>query len=106
MGVEAANDPPHLHMCSLPRIRARLKSRLRYRLSGQWKDTTDRRCAGRKRRSRDKGIITLSLSRTTLHALTSKGVDVGEGTDARVSWVETVRQVLHDDHKLVLFLIR
>src|SRR4030081_1699613 len=44
--------------------------------------------------------------RVTGRASTRKGIDVGEGADAGVSWVETVRQCLHDDHDLVLLLIR
>src|SRR5258708_7059810 len=98
--------PPLSSYVPLPRIGASLASCLRYRHSWERKDTTDGRCAGRKWRSHDKEIITLSLSRTTAHALTSKGIDIGVGTHAGVSWVKTVRQILHDEHELVLFLIR
>src|SRR5713101_900348 len=86
---------------------------LRNRRRGKRRDAADSRCAGRKWRSWDKGSITLPRRRTigvrrrvTGTARTRKGIDVGVGTDAGVSRVETVVQCLHDDHELVLLLIR
>src|SRR5947208_15644212 len=50
---------------------------LRNRRIGDRRDAADRRCAGRKGRSRDKEPITLSLSRTAGHASPRKGTPVG-----------------------------
>ncbi len=88
-----------------------LRNRLR---SGERRYAADSRCARRQwRRSRDKEVVPLPRRRTigicggvAGHAATSKGVDVGVGTHARVRWVEAVIQCLHDDHELVLLLIR
>src|SRR6266849_9471483 len=83
-----------------PRSIRRLASCLRNRRIGDWWDVADRRCAGRKVRGQDKGLITLSLSRATGLATTRKGIPVG------VRSRETIRECLQKCHDLVLLLIR
>src|SRR6266446_5393746 len=105
-GAWRPRRPPCVHTSLLA-----LRNRLR---SGERRYAADSRCARRQwRRSRDKEVVTLPRRRTigicggvAGHAATSKGVDVGVGTHAGVSRVKTVRKVLHDDHELVLLLIR
>src|SRR5258705_5062979 len=68
--------------------------------TGSRRDSADSRCAGWERRSRDKEVISLRRSRTTLHAYTRKGIDV---------WVtsrETIRECHQKRNDLVLLLIR
>src|SRR5882724_9789469 len=67
---------------------------------GPRRDTADVRCARRKRRSRDKELITLDRCQTSGHALTRKGIDVG------VRCCETVREGLQEGHDQILLLIR
>src|ERR1700682_3414529 len=73
---------------------------LRNRRTRDRRDAADSRFAGRKLRSRDKELITLSRSRTTGHASTRKGIAVG------IRSRETVRECLQECHDVVLFLIR
>jgi hypothetical protein len=101
--MEAADGS---HACSffvphrplrIPRLAVALRNRLR---AGKRRDVADRRCARRKRRSRDQELIFLGLSRTTLHATTRKGIPVG------IRSGETVRECLQEGDDLVLLLIR
>src|SRR3989442_14384984 len=79
---------------------------LRNGRTGERKDAADSRCAGRKRRRRDKRIIPLgrrrSIRRTGFpnHERTRKGIDVGERC------CETIREGLQEGHDLGLLLIR
>ncbi len=78
----------------------RLASGLWNRRIGDRRDVADRRCAGRKWRSRDQRLITLSFSRTAGHARPRKGIPVG------VRSRETICQCLQKCNDLVLLLIR
>src|ERR1700692_4104291 len=73
---------------------------LRNRRRRQGRDTADACRAGRKRRSRDEGLITLRLGRVTGLAGTRKGVAV------RVGCRKAIRECLHEDNDQVLFVIR
>src|SRR6266851_8110928 len=73
---------------------------LLYRRIRKGKDTADRRCAGRKWRSRDQGLITLSFSRTAGCARTRKSIPVGVGSR------ETICECFQKFNNLVLLLVR
>src|SRR6266481_3030035 len=91
--------PPHASYFAPCSVR-RLAFCLRNRRIGDRRDVADRRCTGRKVWGQDKGLITLSLSRATGLASTSKGIPVGVGSR------ETIRECLQKYHDLVLLLIR
>src|SRR6266404_2646649 len=99
-GVETGNGLHTSIVCSLPRSSIRSASCLRQRLFGEWKHTTDVRRTRRKWRSRNKGLVTLSLSRATRLATTRIGIPV------RVSLGETICQRLQEGDYLVFLMIR
>src|SRR5207245_1697594 len=68
--------------------------------AGRRRDATDLRRAGRKRRSRDEGIIALRGRRTPRHASAGKRIPIG------VRCGEAVRERLQERDDLVLLLIR
>ena len=73
---------------------------LRNRRRRQGRDTADACRAGRKRRSRDEGLITLRLGRVTGLAGTRKGVAV------RVGCRKAIRECLHEGNDLVFLMVR
>src|SRR6266446_7533335 len=80
---------------------------------GQRRGLADRSCAERQRRRRDKEVVTLPRRRTigicggvARHATARKGVNVWVGADAGVSWVEAVRERLHESHDQIFLVIR
>jgi len=73
---------------------------------GRWRDIADGRRAGRKRRSRDKEVVTLPRRRTigicggvARHATAGKGINVG------IRCREAVRERLQESDYQVLFVI-
>src|SRR5438132_6609264 len=82
----------HTSLASVLHLRNRERTRTRRKVA-------DFRCAGRKRRSRDKKLITLGRSRTTGHASTRKGIPVA------VRPRETIGERLQERDNLVFFLI-
>src|SRR5882724_828728 len=95
MGMEARGEP-HASIFHLPFSGLQLRNRVRTR---ERRNVADFRCAGRKRRSRDKKLITLGRSRTAGHASTRKGIK--EGVRSR----ETVGKRLQERDNRVFFLI-
>src|SRR5439155_27185555 len=73
---------------------------LRNRRIGDRRNPADRRCAGRKWRSRNQRLITLSFSRTAGHARPGVGIPVG------VRSRKTIRECSQKCNDLVLLLIR
>src|SRR5437867_31536 len=73
---------------------------LRNRRTGERRDAADRPCAGRKGRRRDKKLIPLGSRRTTAHARTRKGINVG------IRCCEAVREGLQEDDNQVLLVVR
>src|SRR6266550_4711935 len=90
--------PPSVHIRSHTSLASVLHLRNRARTRTR-RNVADFRCAGRKRRSRDKKLITLGRSRTTGHASTRKGIPIG------VRSRETIGKGLQERDDLVLFLI-
>src|SRR5258707_3336142 len=92
--------PPEIWESNLDLGILRLAVALRNRRIGNRRNAADSLGTGRKRRSRNKELITLCLSRTTAHASPRKGIPVG------VRSRETIRECLQEGHDLVLLLIR